>query len=299
MRRLALLIVVVAACRTQPLPDPTLSASPTSSDGGDGGSSARLDGGQCVAHSLSTVRLDALQLVDPAEALHRQQAVRVRADIPFQPGCDIPADVAVDVAAGNETDFVTITARVWRSDERAGCGAPAIDSRVLPIASANFRVHVSDGAPGATRTLDIVLGSPVGAGCGAIAVGGACQRDCECQASDPAASCVPVSPTMALCALSCTVDADCATAARPRCHQGATPPDTCDAVGDGCCARGCPFGEACDSCVCRPSPRAAGASCRCDGDCDALALCAGGRCVAPCARSSECSAPETCAGECR
>jgi hypothetical protein len=123
-----LLLGLFIACRTPP-----------DSDGPDAGAAVPVDAqgatrdlAGCARHQLVSVPLDHIELVDSLHPLYHGAALRVAVQFPWRPACDIAGPVQVDVQPGNATDFITLTAHLWRSSAPdASCGATASLRRVL------------------------------------------------------------------------------------------------------------------------------------------------------------------------
>ena len=230
--------------------------------------------------------------------LHAGEAVRVRIGVPLRTGCDTLGDVTVDAMPGNATDFVRISARVWKGS--AACGPVQSVPRVITIDGSmlgNLELQVHDGAPGGTLALQITRQPPLSMSCAAIALGLICQNDCQCQKADGRAHCV--AGPITVCTIPCNEDVDCPPE-RQHCHQ--TPTDSgdtfvCDPDLEGCCAGGCPFGEACTGCVCKSIAKPTSAGCMCDRDCGAGELCSSDHgCFVPCTDVAECAPGQNVCG---
>jgi hypothetical protein len=284
----------------------------------DGGlpDSGPPDSALCLGHHhQETAPLALLEAVDPASGLGSGRAVRVRAGVALRAGCDVPGPIDFAVQPGDATDFVTITAHVWRSDlpDRA-CGAPRVVSRVVVLSDEkagvdNEFVSVRDAAPGGTLALRLST-PPQPQTCMPVQPGLDCTQDCQCRAANPAARCIPgVGPT-GTCGISCSVDADCPASMFMFCGSAAniTPPALCwplTDVGLVCIDSNCPFGARCNAEVCAPAQTATPETpCSCDADCGYGGVCALNvdlaYCQIPCVTSNDCPhAQLSCvSGEC-
>src|SRR5256885_1041686 len=65
------------------------------------------------------------------------------------------------------------------------------------------------GAPGRPASRSVPFPPPAPPTCGAVAVGAACQFDCQCQAGDARARCLTRGANDAVCGYSCSEDVDC------------------------------------------------------------------------------------------
>src|SRR6185295_2299933 len=79
------------------------------------------DAGACTRHTLTDVALSSVELVEGELFLTHGRALRLRVCYPYRAGCDQPGPIDVTVQPGNATDFLSIRARLWKSDEAGPC----------------------------------------------------------------------------------------------------------------------------------------------------------------------------------
>ena len=266
-----LLLFAATACRTQLLDPPGPVSTPQ----------------VCAQHTRVAQQLTAFVLADPSPPTVNQ-TLRVFARVPLRVGCDVLGDVLIDRQIGDATDFVTVTAHVWR-DERTDCAPLGHKDYAMRFpAPSNFNVNFSDGAPGGTATLRASLKNATPpADCTPMS-GNGCEADCQCTGG---ATCLPPG----YCAVSCNGDTDCVAPGFPGCSQVVA--DTAGVcVSNGCCDSGCGFGS-CVDCRCVPPPSTR-ASCKCGADCPGGMLCEGstGACQKPCTDKLACGKGESCVG---
>jgi hypothetical protein len=300
-RGILLSVLAVAGCKTELIP---LDAGPP-------------EAALCLGHHhQETTPLALLEPFDLPEGLAMGRAVRVRATVVLRAGCDVPGPIDVAVQPGDATDFVELTAHVWRSDLPDGaCGSTSIARPVLVLSDAgagvdNPRVSVRDAAPGGTLALVLEL-QPPAKKCTAATLKAQCTLDCQCETGAPTARCIPGSAAIGACYVPCSEDADCAAG------------DVCGAV-DGlglamvcgpphwpvpCRDVDCPFGQRCVTDAgqesCRPVQTATPETpCSCDAECGFGGVCALNvdlaYCQIPCVTSNDCphSQSSCVSGEC-
>lgn len=266
-----------------------------------GGSDDLAASGACGLHQLVAVPLTGLRTVD--DVWRFGAAIRVEVELPLD-ACDAAGEVDVTVQPGNATDGVTLVAYVWRHDPSTpGCGTATSVRRVLVLSDtgelSSPNLFVRDGAPGGTLTLKGTVEPPAGQTCQAAPVGMPCSNDCQCQATDPAARCIPIQrgiDVAGFCAVSCSDDGDCAgEAERPSCGTPSAVRATCGGGGtcqsDGDCPTGWRCAQTPTGGACRPTlPSTDEAPCNCDGDCSAGEICnPEARCARPCAAVGDCA----------
>ena len=258
MRRLALWVLLLAACRTQLL------------DGSDGGA-------QCTSpYVLEVVPLDGLGPSDLNVCPVSRAPVLVR----YHHGsCEPPAPVQVAFADGS----AIVTARIWRG---AACHDSVVENTTVllsedgPLVSGT--VQVIDGAPGVMIATDVPIQPlPMSGECQAVD-GTLCTND-QCKAQDPKTRC---DLDNGGCLQICRVDGDCPDSA-PSCNNGLCThgPNVCP----GCapteqCVK-LPAGAACRL----ANTTSPGAPCTADADCGPGGLCQSCACLIPCRGDGDCT----------
>lgn len=273
--------LAMIGCRSELLPGAGLGGP------ADGGTvSPGSDGGACGRHVLEAVPLSELVQLDPVSVPRQGTSLRLLARHPLRAGCDRPGAITVEIQPGDATDFVTVTAHLWRGG--IACGSPMTATRVvvLPLpADANPNLSIRDGAPGAHAALltstrfavtDELCSRPA-------FVGQPCLRDCQCTSRAPTARCVSVPVERFACAIPCRADAEC-----PDGQSCSLDQHQCVTRQECGCPLGCPAGQSCRRCGCRPDAASPGGPCRCDSDCRGGRICDGQSCVLPCATAADC-----------
>jgi hypothetical protein len=316
MVRLGLVLLLAAGCRSGLLEPPDLIGA---TDGGGLPDAARADLARppdlasttCSPHRREFVRLDAIERLDPA--VRHMAALRIAASYTFSPRCDVPAEIDFTVMPGGATDGVRLIARLWRRVERGPeCAETRRFTRIVTLTSVDGisspRVVFSDGAPGGTVRLELVLGPPAGASCNPRGLGQSCVNDCECRMVFADGRCIPTGTMTGICAVSCSEDADCPRTNQlgfdlPRCGTPAFARQVC---GGGPCDGACPIGQECSPLTmagsgCRPRVVPFGEGCRCSSDCGRDKLCDAdlGACVVPCVTGRDCATSSCVMGRCR
>jgi hypothetical protein len=253
---------------------------------------AAFDGPACSETAFHTLEPVALGGIEQVDKLARLGAlIRVRISY-VRSSCEVPGPIDVAVSSTS----VQITAHVWRG---GSCDKRAIqESRVLAIEDglSAAPIFVADGAPGGTATLQVdAMPEPMPVDCTAAPAGGKCTFDCQCQAADVAARCLPLGEVDGLCVRSCAEDADCPDAA-PTCGAANLAPSLCGAT---TCGQ-CPFAQSCASFMqgqgCRPTTaRSYLQGCCSDSACRADQICAApGLCIYPCVEDADCAPDALC-----
>ena len=262
------------------------------------------DAGACAMHTYVEVPLGAFGLLDGR--LQSRMAFRFIVDVPGGP-CDVPGPIDVVVQPGNATDFVGLTAHLWRSTSTdPACAATSshftrdvtLDANA-PLSSPSLLVR--DQAAGAVREATFAVANARGGPCLSAGPRMECNQDCDCAAGG-GGRCVLEGEVGGVCLSPCSEDTDCvASGVGLSCADGQLAVRACGWFDD-CVLRGaCPFGQTCTGMNpphCTPPPGdGIGRACSCDGDCALGGVCApAGRCVMPCVTSNDCPAPLVCAG---
>jgi hypothetical protein len=259
----------------------------------------------CQPRARKAVAFDAIEF-QPYWAAGR--TVRARIILDLDPD-DVLADVTLARAQGFDdlgmTDQVAITPHVWsRTPDQCSSGSQQFERVVVvtgavPLPDYSILLY---SAPCQGAGVYGPLPPVASTDCTPVALGGACELDCQCGHDDPEARCLP-GTAGSLCGRSCSEDLDC-PAARPHCHQapiGFGVNHVCDADLEGCCAQGCRAGQSCQSCLCKIDRDSPPPTCNCDTDCGRGWLCSPShRCFAPCVTTAGCPSGTTCvAGACQ
>ena len=319
----ALLLLLSSSCASrllEPIPDLGQPSSPTDdlamqqSDDASQQDDAALqqDAGVCANHTYSVVPIGNIELVDG----HLQTHMAYRLNVTFLGApCDVPGPIDVNLQPGNATDFLGLTAHLWRSSSTdpacAQTKAKAFTRAVTLDANAplsNPRLSVRDQSVGNGLAIDFPVTPSDVSTCVCAAVAGSCRQDCDC-ACGGNGRCIPVGlGSEGVCLEPCAEDVDCGGSlfAGLACGDIGMLVSVCESTID-CHQRGsCPFGQTCagtggsaPQCT-PPSGDSLGRACSCDSDCAFGAVCASfGHCVIPCATSNDCPNPHQffCSGE--
>jgi hypothetical protein len=253
-------LVLLAACRTPPLPPP------------DGGNAASCGDPLYADVPILTFTFADLNLC-PLDLI--RVGFEVSASL-----CQVlgPTEVAFDAASNTYTvrARATVDTQPCSAGRRTLTGNLALSDVARP-SPGNVMVHDLNG----TAMLTLPIQKPLADGkCGTVTFPAACSADSDCP------SALRCSYDLNMCVHTCFSDADCGDDA-PVCSHGVC------STGRSCDPEGCEAGARCivtgSSIACRWSPRVTpGVACNSTG-CGPGALCRCGACTLPCATDGDCA----------
>lgn len=251
----------------------------------------RPDAGLCEVHTREPVALASISLLGGVGVAPLGAGVRLLVEYALRDGCDVPADLTTKLQPGDATDFVEVSAFVWRGT--TGCMGPErIVRRVVTVPGHpfdNLRLVVRDA--GGVLGVDIARDGVPNPSCAPVALGASCVSDCGCAATDATATCLSLESGGRMCGHGCTADLECPGDGARFCIA---PDQRCIAASVCRDAASCPLGQHLVDCRCE-SAFPPGGLCACDAECSTGTICDGSSCLQPCVIDADCGA--VCSGE--